>query len=69
MMYREQREQVRRYRRCDTERLRPGSRDMRCHPTDLENTKTRAVLGKITSDRYKSLAVLHMVSVAVIPTG
>lgn len=46
-----------------------GTRDMRCHPMDLENTKARAVLGKITSDKYKSLALQHMVSVAVIATG
>lgn len=40
---------------------------MSYHPVDLANTKARAVLGKIISDRYKSLALQHMVSVALIP--
>lgn len=33
--------------------------DMRCHLTGSANTKARAVLEKITSDRYKSLAQPH----------
>lgn len=33
--------------------------DMRRHLTDSANTKARAVLEKITSDRYKSLALLR----------
>lgn len=40
----------------------------RCHLMDSANTKATAVLGKITSDRYKSLVLHHMVSVASIPT-
>lgn len=33
--------------------------DMRFNLTDSANTKARAVLEKITSDRYKSLALLR----------
>ncbi len=45
-----------------------GSRNMRCHPMDSANTKARAVLQKITSDRHKSLALQHMLSVALFST-
>lgn len=41
-----------------------GSRDMRTHLMD-----TKAALEKITSDRYKSLSLQHMLSVAFIPTA
>lgn len=53
----------------DMGRLRWGSRDIRCHPMDSAKTKTRAVLEKIASDRYKSLALEHMVSMAHIPAA
>lgn len=39
------------------------------HLRDSANTKARAVLEKITHDRYKSLALHQMVSVALVPTA